>query len=828
MKKNYWYLPFLALAIIVSLYLRVINPWNGVFTWTVRLGGNDPWYYYRLIENCIHNFPNRIWFDPFTNYPYGTYTHFGPFLVYLSSIIAIATGHTQGESLRSVLAFIPVLAGTLIVLPMYLFASQTFNKRVGIISALLVAVIPGQYLQRSMLGFNDHHCWETFWMITTLATYVYSLNVWRDTEYPLKSRKAIFSAILAGIAYGMYLDTWAPSFVFAMFLTTFVAIALILEKFFETKGLVEVTAITIGIASLLYLPFAFKSPFFSTVFYSPFQLLILLGCLALLTVFKFVEYVKPFYVRFGVREHLVYPVTFLILTILSTVLLGILAPQVLNMVIGVTGVVQPKGGALTIAEVQPFFFMGGTFSLAPAWIHFGMSFFFGFFGFLYLCYLTYRSREPKYLLTLLWCIVMFIALWGQNRFAYYFALVCAVTSGLILDFLLKRLKFYDCIAQTVEKKTKNISVTKVALSVILIVVLFYPTFALANEQSKYTGGPNKEWWSALTWLKNNTPDGNYDDYYYQLYKPSPNTSKPYPYPFETYGVMSWWDYGHWIEAIAHRMPNANPFQQGIGNKYDKVPGASWFFTAFTENESEYVAEKLNVKYVISDVEMLTGKYYAMAVWAEGSLENASKIYYEGYWVVYRTPYGIGLAPSLSDVPMNGVVIGSMPYPSEKWYETTEAKLHLLDCSGLSHYRLIYESKPVSRLSWMGFQEMIYKQIFDQKYAKKFGLKPVNVTTSGYVKIFERVRGAKIYGKANASVVTVEVKVKTNQGRVFTYSNVVKVVNGTYEIVVPYAQNTTYPVKAITPYTIKAGNVTKTFSLSDEDVEKGKEVRIDLI
>jgi dolichyl-diphosphooligosaccharide--protein glycosyltransferase len=129
---------------------------------------------------------------------------------------------------------------------------------------------------------------------------------------------------------------------------------------------------------------------------------------------------------------------------------------------------------------------------------------------------------------------------------------------------------------------------------------------------------------------------------------------------------------------------------------------------------------------------------------------------------------------------------------------------------------------------MGMQEMLYKQIFNQLYANKFGLKPVNVTTSGYVKIFERVKGAKIYGKTNASEVVVELKVKTNQGRIFTYVKKAKVENGTYEVVVPYAQNTKYPVKPIGDYIIKAGNITKTFSLSDEDVENGKEIRIDLV
>ncbi len=818
--KKYWPLPFLISAMIVSLYLRVLNPWKSVFTWTVRLGGNDPWYYYRLIENCIHNFPNRIWFDPFTNYPFGTFTHFGPFLVYFSSIMAIATGNLEGEALRSVLAFIPTIAGTLAVLPMYLLTSQAFNKRVGVISAILIAIIPGQYLQRSILGFNDHHCWETFWMITTLALYIYALKIWREFDFSLKRKIAM--AILAGIAYGMYLDTWAPSFVFAMFLTMFVAISLILERYLNTDGLIEVTSITLAVATLLYLPFAFKTPFFSTTHYTPFQISILIGCLVLLGIFRLIKHLKPYYSRIGIKENLAYPLIFIVMVVISIVVLALFSPQVLNMIIGITGVIKPRGGALTIAEVQPFFFMGGEFSLAPAYIHFGMTFFFGFFGFLYLFYMFYRKREPIILLILLWSVVMFIALWGQNRFAYYFALICAVTAGLILDLLLERLKFYDLIIKG------KLNYTKIVLSIILIILLIYPTFSLANEQSRYAGGPNKEWWEALTWLKNNTEDGNYDDYYYKIYEPSENLREKYSYPFKTYGVMSWWDYGHWIEAIAHRMPNANPFQQGIGNKYNEVPGASWFFTAFNENESEYVARSLNVKYVISDVEMLTGKYYAMAVWAEGSLENASKIYYDGYWYVYATPYGLGLAPTIYDVPPNSKIVGTLNVPSEKWFETTEAKLHLLDCSGLSHYRLIYESKFVSQFSWMGFQEIVYKQIFNQKYSKEFGLKTVNATTSGYVKIFERVKGAKIYGKANSSFVTVYVKVKSNQGRIFTYSNVVRVVNGTYEIVVPYSQNTKWPVKAITNYTIRSGNVTKTFSLSDEDVENGNTIRIDLI
>ena len=43
--------------------------------------------------------------------------------------------------------------------------------------------------------------------------------------------------------------------------------------------------------------------------------------------------------------------------------------------------------------------------------------------------------------------------------------------------------------------------------------------------------------------------------------------------------MSWWDYGHWIEVIGRKIPNANPFQVGIGGGTNHAPGASTFFTA---------------------------------------------------------------------------------------------------------------------------------------------------------------------------------------------------------------------------------------------------------
>lgn len=820
--KKFWHLIFLAIAIIVGLYLRIVNPWNDVFTWTVRLGGNDPWYYFRLTDNCLHNFPNRIWFDPFTQYPYGTYTHFGPFLVYFGVILAKIAGVSDPESLRSVLAFIPAIGGALLALPVYLFVKECFNKQAGVISALLVVIIPGQLLARSILGFNDHHIWEVFWMTVTLALYTYTINIWRNDPNALKNCKKLTFAILAGISYGTYLLTWAPSFYLALFIVIYLFILMLFSRFVraDIANITYISLIMIGIAALLYLPFAFNYPGFSSTRYSPFQLMILVSCLVILGLFRIIEILKErgYYAKIGIKEEFAFPITVIVITGVITGSILIAFPDFFRILIGVIGVVQPRGGQLTIAEVQPFFTMGGQFNLAPAYLNFGMTFFFGFFGFLYLVKLVYDERRDIHILILLWSLIMFIALTGQNRFAYYFGVVCAAMAGLIMDKLLDWLKFYSAILE------RKIDYTKVALAVLLILILLAPTFAMAFEQSKRAGGIPKPWWDALVWMRNNTPNANfYDEYYYELYKPSKNLSQPYPYPEKTYGVMSWWDYGHWIEAIAHRMPIANPFQQGIGNKYNNVPGAAPFFTAFNESYADAIADKLGVRYVISDVEMATGKFYAMAVWAEGSLRKASGMYYVGSAIAYITPSGmLGLTTDYFRVPPGSQTM-IVSVPSESYFETMEAKLHILDGCGLSHYRMIYESSPSFSL-----EEVVYRMIFNRYYAEKFGMPRVNLTPTGYVKIFEYVKGVKITGRANADNVTVWVKIKTNQNRSFIWQKTVKVINGTYDVIVPYAQNTTYPVKPIGDYTIKAGNIVRTFSISDEDVEKGRSIEIDLI
>jgi len=213
---------------------------------------------------------------------------------------------------------------------------------------------------------------------------------------------------------------------------------------------------------------------------------------------------------------------------------------------------------------------------------------------------------------------------AQNRFAYYYGVNVALLTGYLAFWLMQRGGIGELdsgILDTKDSRKFLISNVKIIISAIVIFVfLIYPALSTSLSVAHWAvGGPESDWMTSCAWLQNNTPSPGMD--LYEKYE-RPASGK-YDYPAAAYGIMSWWDYGHLMETIGHRIPNANPFQQGIGSVTAGTAGSSPFFLSENETQAEKVLANLdlnrspylNTKYVMIDLDMATGKFHAMAAWS---------------------------------------------------------------------------------------------------------------------------------------------------------------------------------------------------------------------
>lgn len=738
------------LFLCFALWLRVGPPHQGVLGGNyVLFAENDGWYNMRLVENLVHHFPLRNSFDPYTNYPYGQSIPFAPFFDWsLALIIWIAgLGHPPLALIDKIGAYFPAILGALTVIPVYFIGKELFNRNVGLLAAGLIAILPGEFLFRSILGFTDHHVAEA--LFSTIAMLFFIMAIKRAQEKPLtlsqikhrewgSIKKPFLFALLAGFTLGIYLLSWVGGALFVFIIVVYLIIQYVLD---HLRGRSTDYLLIIGIPTLI-IPLIMTSPFSKFLFYSEAMFaalvigILIICALSVLSSVMNHRKIKLIY----------YPITIVILGFIGAGLFYLIDPSMFHTVIERFSIFRPSSQSMTIMEAQPLlsglnisqltndriwsYFTTGLF-IAPisfliiiysavkrekigkwlfvAWI--GMALltiiidqmtsmpwwlYLTEFSILVALYAFFEKSSTR-IIILIWTAVTLIALLAQTRFAYYFAINVAILSSYILwkipgwiTQILSLLHWKEAAAEGEGKTRAERRRAKVkeeqpmskylrqylrpryvsgALSIVIIFFLtvypnlLYGTYSQNSDSTQacyqtnaafcpscsaslylpyHPYGPNADWYEALTWMNSvnsstgelNTPDPfvNTPDFYYDLYT-APAPGESYAYPASAYGVMSWWDYGHWITTIAHRIPNANPFQSGIGGtsgsnpNASENPGASTFMTAQDEATANWVMDALDSRYVVIDYETSWPKYHTMVVW---SGKNESDFYDSWY------------------------------------------------------------------------------------------------------------------------------------------------------------------------------------------------------
>lgn len=221
------------------------------------LAGPDPYYNMRICDTALETgkYPYYNEPDPLLNYPLGTSGARPPLFNMMAVVPAFAisslTGIDTDISLGYMMQFIPALFGALLIFPVYFIGKTIFNRKVGIISALLVPLIPVHLASGhgSAYALFDHDSFVLFLMATTFFLFIKSLKE--------KDRvKGIIYACLTAIPIVSIELSWVSGQVIFVLLSAFLAISFVIEIFRKEINIqiFERGVIMFGLALFLLIP----------------------------------------------------------------------------------------------------------------------------------------------------------------------------------------------------------------------------------------------------------------------------------------------------------------------------------------------------------------------------------------------------------------------------------------------------------------------------------------------------------------------------------------------------------------------------------------------
>lgn len=509
---------------IVAYFIRIFS----AFRYEIILSANDPYAQFRatsyIAENGLFSFLS--WFDPQTWYPEGR--PWGKNLYLGTPVSAVLIYQFFGLiglniPLEVVCYYHPALLGSLTCVAIYFLGKELANKKVGLLSALFLAV-SGGHLQRTVVGFFDNEAVGILFLVLALYFYARALRT-----------GSVTSTILAGICLGILSGSWGASTYVFNLLAIHALVLLVTKKHSSRLFLAYGGSIIIGFIIMIFIPRNGPGSILTTDGLAP------LGVLGLVALAELYRYVGTFYdtqqVRDRVRDNFI--VILPIILIIS--IIGIIA----LFVSGLMGNIPSK----FVTTILPFFrdetpiLKSVSEHQLVVWSTFYRNIgILVFFIPLSIYYLYEKPTEGNILLLLFGLTAIYFA-GSMVRLALILApasalLVAKAIDQTLLPFVLT---FQERFALTRRKTriTQPLSNELTAIAFAFIgIFLLLSVWMATDTASKSASAPSiltivpapgqqsltigNDWQEAIGWL----------DYH--------TTSRDV--------VASWWDYGYWISG----------------------------------------------------------------------------------------------------------------------------------------------------------------------------------------------------------------------------------------------------------------------------------------
>ena len=844
------------LLTVIALAIRLL-PMGDLIGTGDMIAGPDAWYNLRLVEVLLAS-GGFIFFEPMTLFPYGQDIVWGPLFTYIAAFFGLFAGDAGRVALIDAVSWTPAILGALMVPVMFFLGKKLGDWKTGLLAGLFIAVIGGQFFSRTLYGHFDHHVAETLFSTLFVLCYVLALSNLHGKEISLKNpaslKLPLILGVVSGIAYFLGLLTMTTLIVFGLFAAVFTLVQFIIDfkSGKSTEYLLALNILTFGIGALGLLIYGIKNTGFSFTSYSVAlfiaQILVILGTIFLYVLQKVIAKIeKPWYI---------YLASIAGVSVVGIIAMWIILPDLFNSMIG--NLMQFFTNSETAATIQEM--SSWSFDLAASSFNIGLLLALG--GFAVLVWKIIHDKSPVALFVLIWSLFMFLATVAHIRWEYFFAVNVALLSAVCVSWAISFAgtevaklfgkKHQPDSEQKGKKGKKSVpsaaekpDVLKIGvLTVVIILALVFTGISGVNavqSASAYgeIGVTEKDWIEATEWLVDGTPETGID--YYELYK-----REGFSYPSEAYGIMSWWDYGHYITTIGERIPNSNPFQAGVSGTY----GAAQVLTSTDENAVVQKLNHLRTKYVMTDYQMAGSKFGAMSIWANPAVQTEP---YYTHLLQQSSGGSYSVVTGYTEEYYNTLTVRLQNFDGS-YTEADSVILALTDSSAGYGYPVITYTKSYVNAddAWKAAKEYNSQSANTEagKYAyvlsvpnpykpetyftpntdiqalKHFRLVhesdtyvvPVDSYTVGvtepngggtaWVKTFEYVKGAVIKGNGIISI-----DVTTNNGRTFTYRQVSE--NG--QFIVPYATGQTGEIKT---GVYKIEGTGQTFTVSEKAVLNG--------
>jgi oligosaccharyl transferase (archaeosortase A-associated) len=654
--EQYYHIPTLVALVAFMLWTRVRNWDNFVVGETVFFSGNDPWYHYRMVSYTVDNWPSTSPFDPWTYFPFGTHSsQFGTVFDQLmaTAALVVGLGNPDDHTVRMVVLFAPAVLGTATAIPVYYLGKRAAGRFAGVVAVGILATFASTFVSRGTVGFSDHHIAEVFFQsVAVLATMVAvsaaqrEKPVWEllvEREFAAV-RRPVGWAVVAGAATAVYVWTWPPG----VFLIGILGVYYLVElSSLQAHGdspepvaiVGAVSMLTTVVLTLAVIEVVDVSATSFNVIQPGLALGVAAGC-------AFMAWLAREWDTRDIPDYQ-YPVTVVGIIAVLAALMAVALPGLFDFLVSqiqrIVGLSVTETAG-TVGEAQPLPF-------EDLYSQYRFTHFIAIAGVLYIGVRQALSKARSDLVLLgVWTLFMLMATLTQRRFDYYFGVTVAVMAGYTIASLADFGNLFEDI--------QDVDTWQMVSIVAIVLVVFTPLVVtgsgvLAMQVSSGGPGPSPQAWNnTLGWMQNNTPEegdfGGADNQieFYGTYR----ATDDFDYDEGFYGVLSWWDYGHWITQMGERIPTANPFQLGADQ-------AANFLLSTNESEANAVLDDLSdgenaeTRYVMADWKMATterlyqtggqpininGKYFAP--FAFTTKENVERTdYYEGMF--YRVGQG---------------------------------------------------------------------------------------------------------------------------------------------------------------------------------------------